>query len=341
MNSGQAPGVDGLPVDFYKHFWGHVGADLHEVLLECYKDGVMPTRCRRAVLALLPKKGDLCLLKNWRPVALLCTDYKILSKCLANRLKSHLEGLVKMDQTHCILGRSIKDNLFLIRDMLDVSKVFGLDFGLRSIDQEKAFDRVDHGYLFRMLNAFGLGDGFISWVRLLYTRVACLAKVGGGLSRPVSVQRGIRQGCPLSGQLYTLAIEPFLNCLRAKMKGVLVPGSVPHVYIKMSAYADDITVLVTDQGDLRVLEPSLKTYERASTARVNWERSEALLCGPWNGRLPPPLPGGLQWSRNGCKFLGVHLGTDDYVFKELGGNPGEGIHQVIELEMAVTGAELW
>ena len=104
-----------------------------------------------------------------------------------------------MDQTYCIPGRSIKDNLFLIRDMVDVSKVFGLDIGLISIDQEKAFDRVDHGYLFRMLNAFGLGDGFISWARLLYTRVACLVKVGRGLSRPVSVQRGIRQGCPLSG----------------------------------------------------------------------------------------------------------------------------------------------
>ena len=151
--------MDGLPVDFYKHFWGHVGADLREVL--CYKDGEMPTSYRRAVLALLPKKGDLCLLKNWRPVALLCTDYKILSKSLANRLKSHLEGLVKLDQTYCVPGRSIKDNLFLIRDMLDVSKVFGLDFGLLSIDQEKAFDQVDHGYLFKMLNAFGLGEGFI------------------------------------------------------------------------------------------------------------------------------------------------------------------------------------
>ena len=48
----------------------------------------------------------------------------------------------------------------------------------------------------------------------------------------------------------------------------------------MSAYADDITVLVTDQGDLQALEALLRTYERASTARVTWEKSEALLCGP-------------------------------------------------------------
>ena len=106
-----------------------------------------------------------------------------------------------------------------------------------------------------------------------------------------------------------------------------MPGSVPQVYVKMSAYADDITVLVKDQGDLRVLEASLRTYERAVTARVTWEKSEALLCGPWYGQLPPTLPGGLQ-------FLGVHLGTDDYVLKNHR-NHGEGFHQVIKLEMAL------
>ena len=55
MNSGRAPGVDGLPMGFYKHFWGHVGVDLHEELLECYKNGEMATSCRRGVLALLQK----------------------------------------------------------------------------------------------------------------------------------------------------------------------------------------------------------------------------------------------------------------------------------------------
>ena len=83
--------------------------------------------------------------------------------------------------------------------------------GLISIDQEKAFDWVDHGYIFKVLNVFGFGDCFISWVKFLYSQVSCLVKVDGGLSRPVAVRRVIRQGCPLSGQLYSLAIEPLLH----------------------------------------------------------------------------------------------------------------------------------
>ncbi len=80
MESGKAPGIDGLPVDFYKSFWSVLGEDLLAVLNESLAEGRLPLSCRRAVLTLLPKKGDLTDIKNWRPVSLLCTDYKLLSK---------------------------------------------------------------------------------------------------------------------------------------------------------------------------------------------------------------------------------------------------------------------
>lgn len=61
-----------------------------------------------------------------------------------------------------------------------------------------------------MLEAFGLVQGFLKLVKLLYADASCIVKVGGGLSRPIPVTRGIRQGCLLSGQLYSIAIEPLL-----------------------------------------------------------------------------------------------------------------------------------
>ncbi len=76
LSNGRSPGIDGLPAEFYQSFWNVLGNDLYEVLLESIKNKLLPTSCRRAVLSLLPKKGDLCLLKNWRPVSLLCMDYK-------------------------------------------------------------------------------------------------------------------------------------------------------------------------------------------------------------------------------------------------------------------------
>lgn len=101
---------------------------------------VLPRSCRRAVITLLPKKGDLQKIKNWRPVALLCTDYKILSKALANRLREVMDLVVHQDQTYCVPGRSILDNVSLIRDILDISSSLGIDTGLISLDKEKAFD---------------------------------------------------------------------------------------------------------------------------------------------------------------------------------------------------------
>ena len=102
MAPGRAPGLDGLPADFYGHFWKCLGADLWEVLQECSQTELLPASCRRAVLSLLPKKGDLAVLKNWRPVALLCTDYKLFSKVLANRLKHFLELIIHRDQSYCV-----------------------------------------------------------------------------------------------------------------------------------------------------------------------------------------------------------------------------------------------
>lgn len=127
MESGKAPGIDGLPVDFYKSFWTVLGEDLLAVLNESLTEGRLPLSCRRAVLTLLPKKGDLIEIKNWRPVSLLCTDYKLLSKLLTKRLSVVMRQIIHPDQSYCVSGRSIFDNISLLRDFLDVSKIFNLD----------------------------------------------------------------------------------------------------------------------------------------------------------------------------------------------------------------------
>jgi len=113
--------------------------------------------CRRVVLTLIPKKDDLGLLKNWLPVSLLCTDFKILSKAITNRLKKCMGTIYHEDQSHCIPKRTIFDNLFFLRDIITVAKKHQIDIGVLSLDQEQAFDRVDHLYLLKTLKAFGFG----------------------------------------------------------------------------------------------------------------------------------------------------------------------------------------
>lgn len=312
LGTGRSPGIDGLPSEFYKRFWNCIGQDLYEVLCECRKDGYLSVSCKRAVLSLLPKKGDLSLLKNWRPVALLTTEYKIISKCLANRLKEFLNLIIHKDQTYCIPKRTIMDNLFLIRDILDICKDFKMNVGLIALDQEKAFDRVDHNYLFNALKAFGFGKSFINWVKLLYTDAVCIVKVGGGLSCPIPVSRGIRQGCPLSGQLYSIAIEPLLFNLRKVLSGFTIPLYSQGSGIIVSAYADDVTVFVNHAKDIKALSNQLDVYEKASSAKVNWDKSEAFWAGQHFSEGFPQLPGNLSWKTEGLKILGIYLGSSEY-----------------------------
>ncbi|KAI3354586.1 hypothetical protein L3Q82_019090, partial [Scortum barcoo] len=117
MQGQRAPGIDGLTVEFYKAFWDVLAADILDVFNESLAYGSMPVSCRRAVLTLLPKKGNLQDIKNWRPVSLLCVDYKLLSKALAfaNRLRGAMEQVIHRDQTYCVPGRSMVDNVYLIR----------------------------------------------------------------------------------------------------------------------------------------------------------------------------------------------------------------------------------
>lgn len=94
MELDKSPGIDGLTTNFYKHFWPLFGPRLTHVYNYAFRSGRLSVRQRRGVISLLFKKGDRTLLKNWRPITLLTTDYKILMKALANRLQQVLPLIV-------------------------------------------------------------------------------------------------------------------------------------------------------------------------------------------------------------------------------------------------------
>ncbi|CAM2104317.1 unnamed protein product [Caretta caretta] len=306
MPANKSPGIDGLTVEFYCVFWDVLGPDLVTIWAESLQSGVLPLSYRRAVLALLPKKGDLRDLRNWRPVSLLSTDYKIVAKTISLQLGSVLADVIHPDQTYTVPDSSIFDNLFLVRDLLELGRRDGLSFALLSLDQEKAFDRVDHRYLLSTLQAFGFRPQFVGFLRVLYASAECLVKLNWTLTEPVSFGRGVRQGCPFLGQLYALAIEPFLCFLRRRLTGLVLWE--PELRLVLSAYADDVLLVVQDPGDLARVEACQAIYLAVSSAQVNWIKSSGLAVGDWRqaSSLPPALQT-IPWSAGPLLYLGVYL----------------------------------
>ena len=146
---------------------------LGPVLVNVYNDsfnrGFLVESMRLSVTRLLYKKrGNIKELKNWRPISLLNVDYKIISKVITLRLSQVMGSLVDPDQTCSVPGRSISSNLTLLHDVLDYIDRTGEAGILVSLDQEKAFDRVNYSFLFNLLSHFGSGPDFLKWVRTLY-----------------------------------------------------------------------------------------------------------------------------------------------------------------------------
>ena len=122
MQNEKSPGIDGIPVEFYKTFYETLENDLIQLYNNIlFLEKNITNTMKQAVITLIPK-GNLSKLKYWRPISLLCIDYKILTKILANRLKHILQDIISKEQTCSIPNRTIFNNLFQIRDIITLTK---------------------------------------------------------------------------------------------------------------------------------------------------------------------------------------------------------------------------
>ena len=121
-DNGKSPGNDGLPREFYIVFWPNVSQCLFESLIDGKNKGFLSPSQRQAVIKLLEKKDkDKRYIQNRRPISLINFDAKLLSKVLAERLKSVLPSLIMPDQTAYVVNRFLGESVRLISDVLETT----------------------------------------------------------------------------------------------------------------------------------------------------------------------------------------------------------------------------
>lgn len=306
MNTNKSPGPDGLSVEFYRKFWDLLSPYLVFVYNACFEAGEMSDSMKTSSTRVVFKKGDRKSLKNWRPISLLNVDYKICSKAISIRLSKVLEYIVDPDQTCAVPGRKISSNLHALRDILDYIERTGETGILISLDQEKAFDRVNRTFLQNLLTRFGFGPSFCHWIDTFYNGANMRVIVNEWLTKPITLFRGVRQGDSLSPMLYILCVETLACKIRscAEIEGFLLPGAKGAQY-KVGVYADDTTAFVKSVHSLETLFKVIKIYERGSGAKLNVSKTEAMWLGVWRSRTDQPL--GLTWVSK-MKILGVVFG---------------------------------
>ena len=148
---------------------------------------------------------------------------------------------------------------------------------LVNIDLQKAFDSVDHLFLFAVLEKMGFCSEFIALIKLLYTDIASICLVNGHQSKPFNIKRGVRQGCPLSMILYVFTQEPLYRALKAATQ--IQSFNIPCKKIDLLGYADDTTLFVNSDLSLVYILKILNDFGMASGIKVNSKKTRVFGFG--------------------------------------------------------------
>uniref|UniRef100_A0A8C4SMS5 Reverse transcriptase domain-containing protein n=1 Tax=Erpetoichthys calabaricus TaxID=27687 RepID=A0A8C4SMS5_ERPCA len=273
LQSGKSSGPDGYPVEFYKTFSTQLAPLLLATFTDARDNQILPQTFRQALITVFPKQNkDLLQCASYRPISLLNNDVKILSKILARRMEKVLPSIISQDQTGFIKGRHLSSNLRCLFNVIYSPEKSNTPEILLSLDAEKAFDMIEWNYLFTVLEKFGFGPNICAWIKLLYTNPEASVCINNICSDYFKLERGTRQGCPLSPLLFAIAIEPLaVHCRNSyQIKGIVREG----LEQKISLYADDMVLYISDpENTAPAVLTALTEFQKISGLRINLNKS--------------------------------------------------------------------
>ena len=171
----------GLSVEFYLKYWSILKLDLLEIFNFMLRENLLSKSQKNGIIILFYKHGDKSNLSNWRPITLLCVDYKIFTKIIVNRIKPLLAKFISPEQFCSVPGRNILNCNILLRDLLNYVTEKNEQMALISLDFKQAFDRVNIEFVFKTMAAVGFSNEFINCIKCLYNNITSKLKINNEL----------------------------------------------------------------------------------------------------------------------------------------------------------------
>ena len=254
-----------------------------------HRHSVFERSLNASFLTLIPKKCNTVNIKDFRPISLVGSVYKLLSKLLANRLRAVLDNLISECQNSFVGGRQILDSVLIANECLDSRLKSRLPGVICKHDIEKAYDHVNWEALFYLLSRMGFGLKWKRWIKACITSVRFSVLVNGSPEGFFGCSRGLRQGDPLSPLLLLLITEVLSRLLKKTKECNLIRGfhvgSVNSVGVRIShlLFADD-TILFCDASREQLLSIRLvlSCFQAFTGLKVNIGKSEIVPVGEVN-----------------------------------------------------------
>jgi hypothetical protein len=289
LQGDKAPGLDGFSMAFFHRCWEVVGDDIMAFFDEFHTHCKFEKSLNATFIALIPNKRDALNIWDYRPISLVGSMYKLLSKVLANRLKQVLASLISCSQNAFVGGRQTLDSVLIANECLDSRLKSSLPGVLCKLDIEKAYDHVNWECLLYLLARMGFGQRWCHWIKSCISTVQFSILVNGSPARFFGGSRGLRQGDPLSPLLFLLVMEVLSKMFQVTEEAGLIRGFLAgvlggtEVRISHLLFADD-TIVFCDAAPAQVLHirKVLSCFEAVTGLRVNLSKSEMVLVGVIN-----------------------------------------------------------
>lgn len=305
MKNDKSPGSDGYTVEFFKFFFAELGTFIVRSINSGFHKGELSVTQKQGVIICIPKDGkDKKYLKNWRPITLLNTVYKIASSCIAERMKTVLPKLINEDQKGFLKGRYMGENIRLLYDTLLYASKHNIPGLLLIADFAKAFDCVSWAFIDKTLNLFNFGNDIKRWIRTFYTNIKSCMYVNGQYSDWFDVKRGTRQGDPLSPYLFLICAEILAIMIRNNKN--ICGLKILDEEVLLSQFADDTTFFLDGSKESFVsCIRTLQMFATISGLKINYDKTMAVWIGSKrhsNVKYMPEL--NLNWNPETFRVLG-------------------------------------
>ena len=307
LKPGKSPGVDNVPSELIKHGGESTVEALSILCKKVWHGKRWPSQWTQSLVIPLPKKGNLKQCQNYRTISLISHPSKVMLRILLNRLKAKAEEILSEEQAGFRAGRSTVEQIFNCRLMIEKHLQHQKDIHHNFIDFKKAFDRVWHEGLWKVLRDFNVDEGLVQLLHALYDNSSSAVLINNEVGEFFRTTVGVRQGCILSPVLFNIFLERIMQDTLSEHSTSISVGGRSVCNLR---FADDIDLMAGSNEELQDLTNRLTNSANAYGMEVSAEKSKIMVNSRNNRTSTITMNGTPLEQVNHFKYLGATLSSD-------------------------------